>query len=123
MHLPLGRVQEGVVGGAHALQEQVVAGQELRVALQQEHRDGQHAAQDVREAVPQLRTPEPCLAVHCMQCRRLRMRTAGCARPQLPSWCIINMFFRDMLTDVHIPACLCLSRSADGQALESLTNA
>ena len=73
MHLPLGGVQEGVVGGAHALEEQVVAGQELRVALQQEHGDGQHAAQDVREAVPQLRAPDRCLAssLKHMRCTRI----------------------------------------------------
>ena len=53
--LALSVLQEGVVGGADPLEEQVVAGQELRVALQQEHRDRQHSPQDVREAVSQLR--------------------------------------------------------------------
>ena len=86
MHLPLGGVQEGVVGGAHALEEQVVAGQELRVALQQEHRDGQHAAQDVREAVPQLRAAKPCLASRLKHMRRTHMRCALQGSPLWPRW-------------------------------------
>ena len=57
----LGLLEEGVVGGADTLQEQVVAVQELAVALQQVHRDGQHSAQHVQEAVAQLcTTPRMC---------------------------------------------------------------
>ena len=45
-----------MVGGAHAAQEQVVAVQELPVALQQVHRDWQHPPQHVAEPEAQLRT-------------------------------------------------------------------
>jgi hypothetical protein len=43
-----------VVGGAHALEEEVVAVEELAVLLQQVHGDGQHAALHVGQAVAQL---------------------------------------------------------------------
>ena len=65
----LGLLEEGVVGGADALQEQVVAVQELAVALQQEHRDGQHAAQHVQEAVAQLCTPRHA----CFRAQHVRL--------------------------------------------------
>ena len=54
----LSALQEGVVGGPHALQEEVMAVQELAIALQQEHRDRQHAPEHVRKAVAQLHETE-----------------------------------------------------------------
>ena len=50
-------LDEGVVGGPHPLQEEVVPVQELAVALQQVHGYGQHPPQDVRKPVPQLHNP------------------------------------------------------------------
>ena len=50
----LSLIDEGVVGGAHTLQEQVMAVQELAVPLQEEHGDGQHAPQNVGKAVAKL---------------------------------------------------------------------
>lgn len=50
----LSLLDEGMVGGAHPLQEEVMPVQELAVSLKQVHGYGQHAAQDVGEAVPQL---------------------------------------------------------------------
>ena len=50
----LSLINEGMVGGAHTFQEQVMAVQELAVALQEEHGDGQHASQDVSKPVAQL---------------------------------------------------------------------
>ena len=50
----LGLLNEGVVGGAHPLQEEVMPIQELAVTLEQVHGYGQHPPQDVGEAVPQL---------------------------------------------------------------------
>lgn len=51
----LGLLNEGMVGGAHPLQEEVMPIQKLAVALEQVHGYGQHAPQDVGKAVPQLR--------------------------------------------------------------------
>ena len=58
----LSLLYEGMVGGAHPLQEQVVAIQELAVALQEVHGDGQHPPQDVGKPVPQLRQAQTILA-------------------------------------------------------------
>ena len=55
----LGLLNEGMVGGAHPLQEEVVPIQELAVALEQVHGYGQHAPQDVGKAVPQLHGRHP----------------------------------------------------------------
>ena len=51
-------LEEGVVGGADAFEEEVVAVEELALALQQEHRYRQHAPQHVQEPVAQLRAGE-----------------------------------------------------------------
>ena len=48
-------LNEGMIGGAHPLQEEVMPIQELAVSLKQVHGYGQHAPQDVGKAVPQLR--------------------------------------------------------------------
>lgn len=51
---PLSLIDEGVVGGAHTLQEEVMAIQELAVPLQKEHGDGEHTPQNVGKAVAKL---------------------------------------------------------------------
>ena len=50
----LGFLNEGMVGGAHPLQEEVMPIQELAVALKQVHSYGQHPPQDMGKAVTQL---------------------------------------------------------------------
>ena len=55
----LSLVYEGMVGGAHTLQEEVMAVQELAVPLQEEHGDGEHAPQDVGKAVAKLQAHSP----------------------------------------------------------------
>ena len=50
----LSLLYEGMIGGSYSFEEKVVAIQELAVALQQVHGDGQHAPQDVGKTVPQL---------------------------------------------------------------------
>ena len=50
----LSLLNEGMVGSAHPLQEEVMPIQELAVALEQVHSYGQHPPQDVCKAVPQL---------------------------------------------------------------------
>lgn len=52
----LGLLDEGVVGSPYPLQEKVVPIQELAVALEQVHGNGQHPPQNVGKAVPQLHT-------------------------------------------------------------------
>ena len=67
--LALSALQEGVVGGADALEKQVVAVQELAIALQQEHRDRQHPSEHVRKAVAELHAhmnPRPQLQPPCI---------------------------------------------------------
>ncbi len=59
----LGLINEGVVGGAHTLQEEVMAIQELAVPLKKEHGNGQHAPQDMGKAVAELHVHDPYLLI------------------------------------------------------------
>ena len=50
----LGFIDEGMKGGPHTFEEEVVTVEKLAILLEQVHGDGQHAPKDVGKSVPQL---------------------------------------------------------------------